>query len=98
VAELRKRFPDWPPSRFSTWSEKSFENYFPTAFNSDVAGVLAIKDRQIARHAKKELLDRVLAWIESDEDFAKVQFRESAAEVIEALHRVAQELDGAGPL
>lgn len=84
----------WDESRFRTWSEPAFENHYPQRFSAEVhnlANTLAGQQRQTA---KRELLRRVLTWIDSDTGTAKDEFAASAAEVIEALRDIEQTLFG----
>jgi hypothetical protein len=92
VKRLQSKFPSWPKDAFAVFSKKAFELYYPAQFADDAATALAIEDREARRAAKKELLLAVVAWIEQNEDLAKQQFSESAAEVIEKLQEFERSL------
>jgi len=79
--ELRKTYKTWSPEHFHAWSETDFERYYPSRFADRVSEVLALP-RDKKRDAKKILLDEVTAWCDSNEEEAKVQFHESAQEVV----------------
>jgi hypothetical protein len=92
VEKLRSKFPKWNPPRFDTFAEENFENYYPQEFDEDVATALALKDKGAKRSAKKDLLDRVLAWLDEDEDRAKTALADSAEEIVEFLKLVEKDL------
>ena len=92
VERLRERFSNWEQSHFLTWGAPHFEHYYPELFGEQVDEVLALKDRQARRERKRDLLQQVLAWIETDRDVAKLAFEASAAPVIDVLREIEQAL------
>ena len=83
---------EWPQGHFRTWTESDFEHYYPTDFREEVEIALAHTDRRAQRQAKKDLLERVLAWISEDDTRARDAFAESAREVIDLLREIDAEL------
>jgi len=53
---------------------------------------ISIDDRRERKVAKQELLLEVIAWIEENEERALDAFRQSAAQVIELLQAVEQQI------
>jgi predicted ATPase len=92
VAKLRQDFGSWPANHFRNWTKEQFELYYPPVFAGRVQDVLAIQNKQQRREAKKQLLDQVIAWIEQDAETARIEFKQSAAEVIEVLREIEAEL------
>lgn len=92
VQRLRHEFPSWPSEHFLHWQEREFERYYPKAFDANIESVLSIADRRKKREAKKNLLLEVIAWIDEDEDRARVAFTDSAAEVIATLRKISERL------
>ena len=91
VANLRGKYKDWPHDHFATWRQPDFEAYYPARFAEQVKAVLAMPhDKKPA--AKKKILDEVKAWCDANQEEAKVEFERSAAEVIEALRRIQDNL------
>lgn len=89
---LKSDFRDWPSDRFRTFAASQFENYYPAPFADEVKEVLATADRQVRRQAKRNLLNRVLAWLEEDEQRGRVALSESAGEVIADLRDIEAQL------
>lgn len=96
VAKLRSDFSDWPQDRFQTFSAGQFENYYPAPFAEERRAAFEITDKQARRQAKRDLLSRVLAWLEEDEQRGKAALRDSAAEVIADLLRMEVQLKSSG--
>ena len=93
VEALRAQYGhQWPQGHFRTWTESDFEHYYPTDFREEVEIALAHTDRRAQRQAKKDLLERVLAWISEDDTRARDAFAESAREVIDLLREIDAEL------
>lgn len=92
IESLRKKYPTWPSERFSTFEHGQFEYYYPSVFEEDVKGVLAIGDRKAKRTAKRDLLERVRAWLDEDPARAKDALAESAKEVISMLQKFENDL------
>lgn len=92
VERLRNNFQGWSADHFQHWRKPAFELYYPSEFAETVTSVLSIDDRRKRKVAKQELLLEVIAWIEEDEERALDAFRQSAAEVIEVLQAVEQQI------
>jgi len=82
----------WLEDHFSQFSEHDFEKYYPPIFQTRVDEVLALTDKKQKKEEKKALLEKVKAWIASDEELAKNEFKISAAPVIEKLKEIAKAL------
>jgi len=82
----------WTEDKFINFSKENFEEYYPERFSEKAQAVLAVKDKQEKRAAKKTLFDEVLAWINSGQQQAKSEFEESAAEVIAILKAIEEDL------
>lgn len=90
IEKLRARYAGaWSERHFRTWSQPSFEYYYPEQFQSSVAAVLQVPDKQARREAKAALLQEVLDWIADDHTAARTAFEVSCAEVIDLLREVA---------
>jgi predicted ATPase len=98
VKQLQNKFPSWPKEAFALFPKKAFELYYPTQFQEAADAALAVADKKARRTAKKDLLLDVLEWIEQNEDLAKQEFSESAAEVIEMLRKFERSLRPASEL
>lgn len=82
----------WNADQFMMLTKHEFEEYYPDEFQNQVHEVLSVNDKQTKRLAKKGLLDKVVSWIEEDEDIAMVEFSESAKEIIGILQNIEREL------
>jgi len=91
VSELRRRFPDWTESHFDTFSAANFEAYYPADFSGDVSAALGLKGKE-KRQAKRQLLERVRAWLDEDEARGREALAASAAPVIERLRQIEKEI------
>ena len=92
VSKLRQTYKSVPEDRFATFRHGQFELYYPKSFEAETAQVLAISDEQERRRAKRELLDRVRDWLDSDEDRGRTALLESAGELISDLRSMEQSL------
>lgn len=94
VEALRKRYVSggWAEDTFSNFSKHNFEEYYPDRFDSDREEALGKRDAQAKRTAKRELLEKVLAWIDADPEQARVEFEESANEVIARLKEIESKI------
>jgi hypothetical protein len=97
IKSLRDRFSSFGADAFSCWSEKQFEHFYPSTFSGDVTQALSLSDKQDRRTAKLELLDKVVKWIDEDQDRARQAFAESAHPVIEDLQAIGRSLDTISP-
>lgn len=92
IEKLKEDYPSWTPDRFNFLHEESFEKYYPSAFNSDVEAVLQMSHGEQKQNAKTALLNKVVSWIEEDENRAKEEFSSTAEVVIKILQRIEQTL------
>lgn len=92
VEKLQAKYTDWPPEHFAWFQQPAFERYYPANFADSVDSVLDLANGDARRQAKADLLRDVLAWIKEDEGAARAEFEQSAAEVIEMLKRIEDEL------
>lgn len=88
VRRLKERYPSWDANRFACFSEPRFENFYPATFSSDVAEVFKLIDKKARQLAKGELLDKVRAWLDEDENRARAALMDSAATVIAELRAI----------
>lgn len=87
----------WHENKFRQFSKHNFEEYYPTEFKpiEEIQPILNIQDKNQKREAKKQILEELVAWIDTDEERAKGVFENSAKEVIDILKEIEQELKGA---
>jgi hypothetical protein len=93
IQSLRDNFKGWPPEHFDQFSAHDFERYYPSCFQEEVEKILALPDngkeaKRQKQEAKKELLVKVMKWIDEDRDRAKQEFQSSAQEVIGKLKNI----------
>jgi predicted ATPase len=94
IAKLRKKYPGWRPSAFSTFSQAQFELYYPQHFAQDAQAALSVQDDQDRRIAKRDLLARVTSWLDEDIERGREALAISAKEVIDDLLEMATSLTG----
>lgn len=93
IAEFHKCFKDKVSlNRFSQFSEHDFEEYYPSIFDSDFQKIKECKDGKEKSNLKKELLLKVIDWINSNSELARSEFENSASEVINKLKEIESEL------
>lgn len=83
----------WSAENFGQFTKHDFERYYPAKFHNEVDRVLAIKEKQEKRKAKRELLNNVKLWISQNDKEAKEEFKESASEVIDILKTIQKKLN-----
>jgi hypothetical protein len=66
ASSLKGKYRDWPEDRINSYPAEQFEYFYPEVFADEIAAALAIKDRQVRRQAKRELLEQVRAWLDDD--------------------------------
>ena len=88
VEALQNKFPTWKPDHFSTFSRKSFEEYYPDYFNAEVERVLALPHGLEKQKEKGNLVENVLQWARENEGAAKEAIALSAAEIIDILKSI----------
>jgi predicted ATP-dependent endonuclease of OLD family len=98
VDEIRRTYErTWDPGQFKALQQGQFEHYYPQRFSAQADAVLDTLDARQQRELKKELLEEVLAWIDTDPDGAKQEFADSAAEVISILREIEAVVAADGP-
>lgn len=91
VDELRRSYEtSWEPSHFVHAEFEALETKYPTELAEEYARITVVgRDRQ---DAKKKLLDKLLAWINNDEDRAREWAAESLPEVVRLLQSIDREV------
>lgn len=92
VEKLRNSYKTWDAAHFDCFTKEQFEHYYPAHFAEKVDQVLAIRERQPKRVAKRELLDEVRHWLDEDEERGRKALAASAKDVIEELQRIEAQL------
>lgn len=82
----------WTGDNFRNFSKSAFEKYYPEIFQGEVEKVFAIESKSDRKQGKKQLLDKVLKWIDEDQLRAKKDFGGSAAEIILLLKNIERNL------
>jgi len=78
----------WHQNQFLQFNESDFERYYPERFRDEVNEILNISSKQEKRTRKRELLEKVIGWIEENHDHAKDEFFKSTGEIIEILGKI----------
>ncbi len=78
----------WTEDRFIALSQDNFECYYPEVFRANATAALSIRNKDVKREAKKQLLEKVLTWIVSNEQEAILEFEKSAHELIDILRKI----------
>jgi len=99
VERLRNSFKGWPPEHFDQFGKHNFEEYYPSCFQDEVKKILNLpvnsnEKKKKKQEAKKELLLKVMEWIEEDINRAEREFASSAQEVIAKLKNIENRLIG----
>lgn len=96
IRRLQARYsPAWSPDRFRAFSQPAFEAYYPPRFADERQSTLNERNQRERREKKRQLLEHVRGWIEQEPDQAKVEFEDSARDVIGVLREIEIELFGA---
>lgn len=90
IDELRAKWTPkgWASDNFQQFREHDFERYFPARFTDEIKAACTEVDKKQKRELKAALLRRVVAWIADDTATAKVEFQDSARDVIERLQKI----------
>ncbi len=94
VEALQNKFSTWKPDHFSTFSKKSFEEYYPDYFNEEIERVLALPHGQNKQKEKGKLVEDVLKWARENEGAAKEAIAISAVEIIDILKSIEAVISG----
>src|SRR5258708_4968707 len=97
IERLRHDFPSWPLEHFDQFGEHDFEKYYPSRFQAEVERIFALRDnsnsaKKQKQNKKKDLLMKVMAWINEDISLAIQEFETSAQEVISKLKNIESKL------
>jgi hypothetical protein len=92
VTRLKENFKTWTPEHFTALNNTDFELYYPDKFKFLAHDVLKIEKKEDKRNAKKDLLEKVVSWIQTNRLEAKRAFESSAAEVIDYLKTIEKKL------
>ena len=92
VQQLKTKFPSWPEAHFKFFENEHFEKYYPAEFRSQVDSVLAIDNNDARRKAKGALVNEVKNWLYEDRMRGINALEHSAAEVIEFLKMIDDQL------
>jgi predicted ATPase len=82
----------WKEENFRKFSKDDFEEYYPAVFNEDVKEIKQTNDNSQKQNKKKQLLKKVIEWINGDEETAKKEFETSASEPISILREIESKL------
>jgi AAA15 family ATPase/GTPase len=88
ISCLKSKFKDWPEPHFRCFSANNFENYYPLQYKDKAAQILAISNRAEKHEAKGQLAREVLDWSLANSEEAKLQFKDSAKELLEFLAEI----------
>jgi AAA ATPase domain len=91
VEKLQKNFPTWKPEKFGMFTKPAFEHYYPAKFRDQAETALQILDKKARREAKKQLLQKVIAWLDDNPVRGKEALAESAQPVIQNLQQIQTE-------
>lgn len=91
IEKLKKTF-DWAPDYFRVFSKPNFEDFYPKRFSAEVNKILAMASGSEKNRQKGELAKKVLIWVSENQSQAKVDFQESASEVISFLKEIESAL------
>lgn len=92
IAKLQGVFPSIAPEHFGTFRHPQFEFYYPTAFHEEVKDALSITGKQARREAKRKLLSEVVSWLDANQEQAREELEQSAAELIDDLRDIERQL------
>lgn len=88
IQNLKAKYNSWDENHFINLGEDAFELYYPSVFQDEVKKILNTKDKQSRRTAKRELLSKLIEWIDSDDEKAKIEFKKSASDIISILEKI----------
>ncbi|MEO8174661.1 MAG: AAA family ATPase, partial [Sediminibacterium sp.] len=90
ITELRQKFKeDWKPDQFQNFTARNFEEYYPVPFSKKYETIKEIKNSDEKRAAKRNLLNELLDWAQTEPEKAKIKFKKSFSEVIGGLEKIA---------
>ncbi|MCC5814957.1 MAG: AAA family ATPase [Leptospira sp.] len=92
IQNLKTKFHSWDFSHFINLEKEAIELYYPNEFQDEVKEILNLQDKQKRRSAKRELLEKLIDWIEKNPNKAKNEFEKSASEVIGNLKLIEESI------
>jgi AAA15 family ATPase/GTPase len=92
IEKLKKTF-DWAPDYFRVFSKPNFEDFYPKRFSAEVNKILAMASGREKNRQKGEIAKKVLIWVSENQSQAKIDFQESASEVISFLKEIESALE-----
>lgn len=92
IQKLREKYKSWNLDRFSCFTSKQFEHYYPTEFAEKIKSTLATTGKSELRAAKKKLLDEVIVWLDENESRGRQSLQKSADEIIKDLQSIERQL------
>jgi hypothetical protein len=92
AAALRTRFPYLNDETCASFSQPSFELYYPQVFSSRIGEALNNLSRRDRRSAKEQLLQEVLRWTKENSEAALKAWELSASEPINTLRLIERTL------
>jgi predicted ATPase len=93
IEKLKAKFSkDWPENHFKWFFAEQFEEYYPKEFGQKVSEVIAMPHGLPKQKAKGDLANEIVNWALTNPEKAKVEFKESAKEVLEFLAEIDQKL------
>jgi CRISPR/Cas system-associated protein Csm6 len=75
------------------FSKPNFEDFYPKRFSAEVNKILAMASGREKNRQKGEIAKKVLIWVSENQSQAKIDFQESASEVISFLKEIESALE-----
>ncbi len=79
-------------SHFRQFGKHDFESYYPATFckehQVEINEILQCNNKKAKRQKKKELIDKLIAWIKENQEKAQTEFESSAIEIIGILREI----------
>lgn len=88
IEKLKSSFPSWSSEHFITFSKNNIEEFYPEQFQNEFNEINSISEKVKKREAKVAFTKNVFDWINQNQEEAKVQFSESASEIIGYLKHI----------
>lgn len=94
IDTLRSKYKNnWNEENFMTFTKDNFEEFYPEPYKSRFLQIKQESENRRELFEKKKILTtEVLSWIISNEETAKIKFKESAVEIIELLDKIKRSL------
>jgi predicted ATPase len=92
IEKLKTSFPTWDTEHFINFSKDNIEEFYPAQFQDEFANIKLIADKQQKREAKRNFTKKIQEWITINPNEAKLEFMESAAEIIYLLKKIESKI------